>query len=148
MTATSPGRSRLVRFLVRRSRRAVPVTPDSVSDVRPRRRVPMRMAWMVPRGPDRTNPTRSSDRSLTQRARHQASHDTPGDRPHVAARGPDRPVTSVTAVTGGASARRSTATVLADDLVDGLADARATGAPPAGGAQPDPAPTPEPVVPA
>ncbi len=70
-------------------------------------------------------------------------------RLHVAARGPDRPVTSVTAVTGGASARRSTATVLADDLVEGLADelagARGPGGPPAapGAGHTDPVPAPD-----
>src|SRR5215213_8188424 len=49
ITAMSPGRSRLVSVLVRRSSRAVPVVPDPVSEPRLRRRVPMRMARMVPR---------------------------------------------------------------------------------------------------
>src|SRR3712207_8078877 len=48
MTATSPGRSRLVRFLVRRSSRTVPVTPGAASGARPRRREPMRMACTLP----------------------------------------------------------------------------------------------------
>src|SRR3712207_7623007 len=49
MTATSPGRNRLVRFLVRRSSRTVPVTPGAASGARPRRREPMRMACTPPR---------------------------------------------------------------------------------------------------
>src|SRR5438067_13312352 len=54
MTAMSPGRSRLVRFLVRRSSRTVPVTPGADSWARPRRRVPMRMTFMLSRGPRAT----------------------------------------------------------------------------------------------
>src|SRR4051794_23942415 len=47
--------------------------------------------------------------------------------PGVAATGRDRPVTSVTRVTAGTSAHRSTATVLADDLVEELAGLRDPG---------------------
>src|SRR3954468_19617042 len=124
MKAMSPGRSRLVRFFVRRSSRAVPVTPGAVSVARPRRRVPMRMAAMVPRGAESPDPTRSGDGPITHGERHRGSSASSGRRPGVAAVEPDRPVTSVTAVTAGASASRSTATVLADDLVEELADRR------------------------
>src|SRR4051812_696479 len=120
MTAISPGRSRLVRFLVRRSSRAVPITPDAVSDTRPRRRVPMRMAAMVPRGCRVPVPTRTSDGPITGGERHQVRPGIRASRPGVAAGDRDRPVTSVTGVTAGASASRSTATVLADELVQGL----------------------------
>src|SRR4051794_27788302 len=132
MTAISPGRSRLVRFLVRRSTRAVPVTPGAVSDARPRRRVPMRMVAMVPRGPDTPVPTRISDDPITHCERHHRRSRNGHDRPGVAAGERDRPVTSVTGVTAGTSARRSTATVLADDLVEELAGRRQPG--PAAGA--------------
>src|SRR4051794_37927089 len=124
MTAISPGRSRLVRFLVRRSTRAVPVTPGAVADARPRRRVPMRMVAMVPRGPGCPDPTRTSYRSVTLGERHERRSRNGHGRPGVAAREEDRPVTSVTGVTAGASASRSTATVLADDLVEELAGRR------------------------
>src|SRR4051812_34789605 len=124
MTAISPGRSRLVRFLVRRSTRAVPVTPGAVSDARPRRRVPMRMVAMVPRGSDTPSPTRTSDGSITQSERHRLRSQIGHGGPGVAAPEGDRPVTSVTGVTAGASASRSTATVLADDLVEELAGQR------------------------
>src|SRR3954447_1050744 len=124
MTAISPGRSRLVRFLVRRSTRAVPVTPGAVSDARPRRRVPIRMVAMVPRGSDTPVPTRTSDGSITESERHERRSQNGHGRPGVVAREGDRPVTSVTGVTAGASANRSTATVLADDLVEELAGQR------------------------
>src|SRR3954447_15176924 len=137
MTAMSPGRSRLVRFFVRRSRRAVPATPGAVSVARPRRRVPMRMVAMVPWGPGSPVPTRTSDGPITPSERHHNCREISRVAAGVAVRGPDRPVTSVTGVTAGASASRSTATVLADDLVEEAAGRRNAGGPTAPGTADD-----------
>src|SRR4051794_41519756 len=61
----------------------------------------------------------------------QVPPETGSSLPGVAATGRDRPVTSVTRVTAGTSAHRSTATVLADDLVEELAGLRGPGGAPA-----------------
>src|SRR5687768_14316053 len=101
ITAMSPGRSRLVRVLVRRSRRAVPAVPDPVSGPRPRRRVPMRMARMVPRGRWGPAVRRATAifRSRSVRDTRRGT-DTPVPGPPVAARDGPPAVASVTAVTG------------------------------------------------
>src|SRR3712207_73095 len=82
------------------------------------------------------------DGSVTRRDRHERRSRIGRGGPSVAAGGTDRPVTSVTGVTAGGSARRSIATVLADDLVQELAGHRPPAAAAeatvgAGGAVPD-----------
>src|SRR3954471_5077500 len=108
MTAMSPGRSRLVRFLVRRSRRTVPDTPGADSWARPRRRVPRRMTSMLSRTPRRPDVDAQSGSAGHTGCSTPPRHDTPDPRSS-----PDRyrTVSSVTAVTGGASAVSRAATV-------------------------------------
>jgi len=96
----------------------------------------MRMVAIVPRGSDGPDPTRTSDDLITPGERHQQRPETGPRSPGVAVRGRDRPVTSVTGVTAGTSARRSTATVLTDELA-GSGDPGAT--PEDAVAPPDPA---------
>src|SRR3954467_13628514 len=66
-------------------------------------------------------PARICDHPITEREGHRPPPETGRGPPGVADGGRDRPVTTVTRVTAGTSANRSTATVLADDLVGELA---------------------------
>src|SRR3954451_24851478 len=131
MTAMSPGRSRLVRFLVRRSRRTVPDTPGADSWARPRRRVPRRMTSMLSRTPRRPDVDAQSGSAGHTGCSTPPRHDTPDPRSS-----PDRyrTVSSVTAVTGGASAVSRAATVPGPRAVEGPPEVVVRAVPDASGA--------------
>ena len=102
MTAMSPGRSRPVRFFVRRSSRAV---PPALSPTPGCAAAPHGADAHARHGPDAAwtrpeRPTRIGDLAVTQRARHHGADDTPGGAGERVAPGRYRAVTSVEQVTG------------------------------------------------